>query len=153
MNHPKTLPFVLLASLIAACAAESTDEATGALSDAFSEGGTEAWGPALALRDDTTTFAGRPAGGWFVTPIHITLLPDGKLLTTGWGRAQVDRCQFPEGSRAHGETFVLDQCIEPVPWRLAVFAHDTWHHGAEVIAGTKVVVRGDVIVRPAKLDV
>ncbi|CAN5924925.1 hypothetical protein BH11MYX4_BH11MYX4_36620 [soil metagenome] len=109
MKRLDIAPLVLLACVAAACgpSAEST-EGIGASSDAFSQGGTEAWGPSLALRDDTATFAGRPAGGWFVTPIHITLLPDGKLLTTGWGRAQLDRCQFPEGSRAHGETFVLD---------------------------------------------
>lgn len=96
----------LAASLLSACS--GAGDTTGTSSDEFSQGGIEAWGPSLALRDDTGTFANRPAGGWFVSPIHVTLMPDGKVLATGWGRAQLDRCQFPEGSRAHGETFVLD---------------------------------------------
>lgn len=125
MKRLHTLSFVLLGSIIAACgtSGESSDDEPGASSSAFSQGGIEAWGPSLALRDDTGTFAGRPAGGWFVTPIHITLMPDGKLLTTGWGRAQLDQCQFPEGSRAHGETFVLDPtaiAARSVPGTLAV---------------------------------
>jgi hypothetical protein len=102
----RSVPFALLLSLAPACS--SGDDGTGTSTDDFSQGGTESWGPSLSLRDDTATFAGRPAGGWFVSPIHVTLMPDGKVLATGWGRAQRDRCQFPEGSRSRGESFVLD---------------------------------------------
>ncbi|HSO39900.1 MAG TPA: hypothetical protein VLT33_45545, partial [Labilithrix sp.] len=100
-----SLPFFGLLAL-AACSASSDDDAVG--SDEAAQTGVEAWGPARSLRDDTATFADRPADGWFVTPIHATLLPTGKVLVSGWGRAQADRCQFPEGSRAHGMTFVVD---------------------------------------------
>ena len=77
-------------------------------SEAANTAGKDAWGPALSLRDDTPTWDGRPGAGWYVTPIHASLLPDGRVLLTGWGRAQPDRCAFPEGSRAHGTSFVLD---------------------------------------------
>ena len=101
------LPLVLLAMLAAACSSKGSDDVAAAGTEELNEGH-DAWGPALSLRDDTARFDGRPAGGWYVTPVHATLLPSGKVLVSGWGRAQADRCAFPEGSRAHGETFVLD---------------------------------------------
>jgi hypothetical protein len=90
---------------LAGCSAVSEDVESA---ESANTEGNDAWGPSLSLRDDTATTPNRPAGGWFVTPIHATLLPTGKLLVTGWGRAQQDRCVFPEGSRSHGSTFVLD---------------------------------------------
>ena len=101
----RALPFFGLLAL-AACSSTADDDAVG--SDEAAQTGVEAWGPALSLRDDTAMFADRPQDGWFVTPIHATLLPSGKVLVSGWGRAQADRCQFPEGSRSHGMTFLVD---------------------------------------------
>lgn len=91
--------------VVTGCRASGGDEAS---SEAFNTEGKDAWGPSLALRDTTATFGGGPAGGWYVTPIHATLLPNGQVLVTGWGRAQLDRCAFPEGSRAHGTSMLLD---------------------------------------------
>ncbi len=68
----------------------------------------DGWGPSLSLRESTSSLPGAPPGGFYVTPIHATLLPSGELLITGWGRAAPDRCTFPEGSRSHGSTFILD---------------------------------------------
>lgn len=66
-------------------------------------------------------------GGWWVTPIHATLIPSsGKVLFTGWGRRDRDRldpapgadngtsvCDAPDdashyGSRRYGVSFVFD---------------------------------------------
>ena len=47
-----------------------------------------------------------------------------------------------------GETFVDCEKVEPEPWSVVVFAHHTWHHSAEVISGSKLVVRGDVTIEP-----
>lgn len=66
------------------------------------------WHPLVELRDDSAMFPGsKPAGGWWVTPIHATLLADGKVLVTGWGRHDRDDCGAG-GSRKNGVTFVLD---------------------------------------------
>jgi len=102
----RALSFFPLALLAVAACSVADDPAVG--SNEAAQTGVEAWGPAVSLRDDTAMFADRPQGGWFVTPIHATLLPTGKVLVSGWGRAQADRCQFPEGSRAHGMTFLVD---------------------------------------------
>jgi hypothetical protein len=66
------------------------------------------WGWLVELRDDTLTFPGKPAGGWYVAPIHVTLMPrTGKVLITGFGRKAEADC--PAGTtRQVGETFVLD---------------------------------------------
>ncbi len=70
------------------------------------------WTPLVQLRDTSTTFAGnaerpRPSDGWWVTPIHASLLSDGKVLITGWGRAKQEYCEAGMG-RQNGTTFLLD---------------------------------------------
>jgi hypothetical protein len=66
------------------------------------------WGHISAIRDDTATFSGRPAGGWYVTPIHVTLRPkDGKVLVTGFGRKGQLNCTGAT-QREVGETWLLD---------------------------------------------
>jgi hypothetical protein len=67
------------------------------------------WGWLAQLRDDTAMFLnGKPAGGWYVTPVHATLLPrSGKVLITGFGRKAEADCA--SGTvRQNGNTFVLD---------------------------------------------
>jgi len=112
-SHARSSTFVLALLALGAplatagCSAADADGEVGEAESAANQG-QDSWGPSLSLRDDTARTANRPAGGWYVTPIHATLMPSGKLLVTGWGRAQADRCMFPEGSRSHGATFVLD---------------------------------------------
>ncbi len=66
------------------------------------------WGEVVALRDDSSSYPnGKPAGGWWVAPIHATLLTSGKVLITGWGRRDRDHCG-DHGSRMTGTTFLLD---------------------------------------------
>ena len=70
------------------------------------------WEPVFLLRDDTALFPGTPArpkpdGGWWVTPIHGTLLPDGRVLVTGWGRFDRHDCRILR-TRQNGESFLLD---------------------------------------------
>jgi cytochrome c peroxidase len=67
------------------------------------------WGPIATLRDDTDAHAGnKPAGGWYVTPIHAVLRArDGKVVITGTGRIGQDSCNGTT-QRAYGVTFVLD---------------------------------------------
>src|SRR5262245_57896907 len=68
----------------------------------------DTWGPLVELKDDTDTFAeDKPAGGWWVTPIHANLLADGKVLITGWGRRDHDHCMH-HGTRKNGTSFLLD---------------------------------------------
>jgi hypothetical protein len=68
----------------------------------------DVWGPLVSLRDDTQMFPGdKPAGGWWVTPIHTTLLADGKVLVTGWGRRDRVSC-VAGGTRKNGVSFILD---------------------------------------------
>ena len=51
------------------------------------------WGPLSLLRDTTNTFpTGKPSGGWYVTPIHAMLLPDGKVLISGFSRKGASGC-------------------------------------------------------------
>lgn len=67
------------------------------------------WGWLVELRDDTAMFtSGKPPGGWYVAPIHVTLMPrTGKVLVSGFGRkAEVD-CAAGT-TRQNGTTFVLD---------------------------------------------
>ena len=67
----------------------------------------DTWGPVVELRDDTATWQeGKPAGGWWVTPIHALLLPDGDVLVTGWGRRDRNECTMG-GTRKHGVSFRL----------------------------------------------
>ena len=70
------------------------------------------WGPIATLRDTTDTFPGsdkipKPEQGWWVAPIHANLLPDGKVLVTGWSRPKERSCEDFEG-RAFGTSFLLD---------------------------------------------
>ena len=54
---------------------------------------------------------------------------------------------LPTGEPAvGGETFVDAEPFVPEPWSLVVFAHHSWHHAAEVISGSKLVLRGDVMI-------
>ena len=94
----------LLLLALAAC----TSAAVGTTTDEQVSG---AWGPAVELRDRTSTDESltTPEGGWFVSPIHVSLLPSGKVFVTGWSRAAREHCAFPAGSRRSGVSFVLDQ--------------------------------------------
>lgn len=65
------------------------------------------WEPVIALRDTTSRFPGQPDGGWWVTPIHATLLPDGEVLLTGWGRFDRQNCRIHR-TRENGVSFVVD---------------------------------------------
>jgi hypothetical protein len=67
------------------------------------------WGPIASLRDDTSTHAAnKPAGGWYVAPIHAVLRArDGKILLTGTKRIGQQGCDGST-SRNYGVTFVLD---------------------------------------------
>jgi cytochrome c peroxidase len=67
------------------------------------------WGPLGAFRDDTPTHtASKPAGGWYVTPIHAVLRArDGKVLLTGTKRIGQQSCNGST-QRNYGVTFLLD---------------------------------------------
>src|SRR5688572_24090491 len=67
------------------------------------------WGPVANLRDDTDAHAGsKPAGGWYVTPIHAVLQArDGKVLVSGTGRIAPDSCDGTT-QRGYGVTYLLD---------------------------------------------
>jgi len=68
----------------------------------------DSWGPLVELRDNTSSFPdNKPSGGWVVTPIHATLLTDGNVLITGWGRRDVNSCGSG-GTRKNGTSFVLN---------------------------------------------
>jgi hypothetical protein len=71
-------------------------------------GSGDSWEPLVQLRDDTATnLTGKPAGGWWVTPIHANLRTDGKVLITGWGRIDEKLCAVHH-TRQNGVTFLLD---------------------------------------------
>jgi fibronectin type 3 domain-containing protein len=83
-----------------------TGDVTIALVDAA-----HGWGPVSLLRDDTNTFAtGKPSGGWYVTPIHVTLRPDGKVLVGGFSRKGVSGCSGST-QRENGMTWLLDPTV------------------------------------------
>ncbi|MGF1536905.1 MAG: galactose oxidase-like domain-containing protein [Elainellaceae cyanobacterium] len=70
------------------------------------------WSPIISLRDNTDTFPGtdeipKPEGGWWVAPIHASLLPSGEVIVTGWSRPQERQCVGREGRR-FGTSFLLD---------------------------------------------
>jgi fibronectin type 3 domain-containing protein len=66
------------------------------------------WGQLTLLRDDTNTFpTGKPSGGWYVTPIHVNLRPDGKVLVTGFSRKAAAGCSGST-QRENGMTWLLD---------------------------------------------
>ena len=71
----------------------------------------ESWEPVVSLRDKTNTFPGTadrpmPPGGWWVTPIHATLLSDGHVLITGWGRFDFSDCRIHR-TRQNGESYIV----------------------------------------------
>ncbi|MBX9767735.1 MAG: hypothetical protein K2X47_10725, partial [Bdellovibrionales bacterium] len=46
-------------------------------------------------------------GPWWVTPIQVNLMADGKVLVTGWGRSEEKYCA-PHKGRQNGTSFILD---------------------------------------------
>jgi hypothetical protein len=103
----RAFTFALLASL-AGCTTPAFDDA--ASSDESNLTSTGEWGAPVSLRDTVTTDVdvAMPDGGFWVTPIHVTLLPSGNVFVTGWSRVAKDACTFPEGSRRNGVSFILD---------------------------------------------
>jgi hypothetical protein len=72
------------------------------------------WGPVSLLRDNTSTFpTGKPSGGWYVTPIHAILRPDGKVLISGFSRKGASNCTNGSGGtqRENGMTWLLDPTV------------------------------------------
>jgi hypothetical protein len=67
------------------------------------------WGAIANLRDDTNTHtASKPAGGWYVTPIHAVLRArDGKVTVTGTKRIGQNNCNGST-TRNYGVSFVLN---------------------------------------------
>jgi hypothetical protein len=89
----------------------SFDDVTVAPTEDLFFAGTGPWGPLVTLRDDTGTFAGRPSGGWYVTPIHVNLrASDGKVVITGFGRKDQANCTGST-QRQVGETWILDPAV------------------------------------------
>lgn len=97
----------LTVALLAGCQSSPADEPA---TDEAPLTGTGEWGPKIELRDRTTVDAEveRPAEGFFVTPIHASLMPSGKVFVTGWSRSEPASCRFPEGSRRNGVSFMID---------------------------------------------
>jgi hypothetical protein len=92
---------------LVACGTAAAAEGDSTAAAVVSQG---EWSAQVSLRDAIThdPDLATPAGGWYVTPIHATLLPSGKVFVTGWSRAAHDSCTFPEGSRRNGASFILD---------------------------------------------
>lgn len=67
------------------------------------------WGALAALRDDSAAHtSNKPAGGWYVTPIHAVLRArDGKVVLSGTERIGQQSCNGST-QRNYGLTFVLD---------------------------------------------
>jgi hypothetical protein len=79
---------------------------------AASAASTGSYEPVIQLRDRSGHFAGTPErpmpeGGWWVTPIHATLLGDGKALLTGWGRFDFHDCRIHR-TRQNGTSWLID---------------------------------------------
>lgn len=70
----------------------------------------DTWESLIEIRDNSDTWPeGKTDGGWWVTPIHATLLPQsGKVLITGWERRDRDNCAPPDGARKYGTSFEFD---------------------------------------------
>lgn len=80
----------------------------------------DSWTNNIELRDDSGLFPnGKPAGGWWVAPIHATLLTDGKVLISGWGRRDHDNCGMG-GTRLNGTSFILDPNALPASGTLNI---------------------------------
>lgn len=102
-----------LAASLFACATHTTNDGANSAAAATTDDTPGQWFAQVSLRDTTTvdpTLA-TPDGGWYVTPIHTTLLPDGKIFISGWSRAEKDTCEFPEGSRRNGASWVFDPAV------------------------------------------
>ncbi len=76
--------------------------------------GKDVWQPLVTLRDNTSTWpTGKPSGGWWVTPIHATMLPaTGEVLISGWVRPAPSDC-MSDMMRKYGVTFVLNPASLP----------------------------------------
>jgi hypothetical protein len=111
----RTSFYLVAAASLVACATKDADVA-GSAADLTATGHGE-WGGQVTLRDRVTRDPELPMpdGGWYVTPIHTTLLPSGKIFVSGWSRAAKDSCTFPDGSRRNGASFVLDPAAFTVP--------------------------------------
>lgn len=73
------------------------------------------WGPMMKLRDNISTWSPdrKPPGGWWVGPIHATLLSDGQVILTGFSRREEKRVYFGHDQKhtslENGISFVLDR--------------------------------------------
>ncbi|KAJ3330322.1 hypothetical protein HDU76_005962 [Blyttiomyces sp. JEL0837] len=68
------------------------------------------WTPNVDFIDTSNFYSqNKPAGGWYVTPIHATLLKTGQIFIVGWGRRDYSNCVKPDGTRKHGVSFVINQ--------------------------------------------
>ena len=54
----------------------------------------DTWEALIEVRDNTETWPDyKPSDGWWIVPIHTTLLPqNGDVLITGWARRERDNC-------------------------------------------------------------
>lgn len=97
-------------AIAAGCSSMNHEDGDGVGSGDSNLTGGGSWGAQVMLRDRSTRDDSMqtPAGGWYVTPIHTTLLPSGKIFVTGWSRAAKDTCEFPSGSRRNGASFILE---------------------------------------------
>ncbi|KAJ3330323.1 hypothetical protein HDU76_005963 [Blyttiomyces sp. JEL0837] len=76
----------------------------------FCEPVTVPWTPNVDFIDTSNFYSeNKPAGGWYVTPIHATLLKTGQIFIVGWGRRDYSNCVKPDGTRKHGVSFVINQ--------------------------------------------
>jgi len=108
MRLRSTLAAASSLALVVACGDRGSESASQDQGDTAGQPTGDTWGPLVELKDDSNVWpSGKPAGGWWVTPIHASLLPTGKVLVTGWGRRDHDSCAAG-GTRKNGTSFVLD---------------------------------------------
>ena len=69
---------------------------------------------------------------------------DGPTLENGL-RSELTLLVYLNEGFEGGETDFRDFAIRPATGMALLFIHDTWHEGAEVTAGTKYVLRSDVM--------
>lgn len=69
---------------------------------------------------------------------------DGPTLENGL-RSELTLLVYLNEGFEGGETDFRDFAIRPTTGMALLFIHDTWHEGAEVTAGTKYVLRSDVM--------
>lgn len=145
--RPVSTTTIALALFVAACSSKAPSEADGLASEARADVG--AFSGATRLMDKTDAFPkDKPSGGWYVTPIHASLLPSGEVLLTGWSRAAERSCSFPAGSRRNGVSFVLDPAqlkggvldIEPIDEAPAA-PHPGWSPDVLYCAGHVPIVK------------